>query len=318
MTRAEIISACRYYVNETSTAAGALLDDDANLLDFINDSVEDVVLDLVPIMPEQLLKRKTITLVASQANYSLAATITGTTIAFADSDPDTITDSGSGFVTAGFESGMTITISGAAQSGNNSTFTIETVAAGTLTLDADDEVTAEGAANSITITQQDPFLQIDKVERYVTGQPPREIRIIDSLDLQDHTNIGDSEADPDACYFIGDTMYFVETPSAAKEYVRVWMVRQEPTTIPNTGPKYIPRIAHRLIVYRTMLNIGELEGVSVARFGRLYDERLKKITRVWAGRYQQEPRFVRPSVSSRRAGDARDRAFYDDSGYFGD
>ena len=78
--------------------------------------------------------------------------ITGTTIAFVDGDPDTITDSGSGFVTAGFVAGMPIIVSGAGESGNNTTFhNIATVAAGTITLQAADELTAETAGESVTI-----------------------------------------------------------------------------------------------------------------------------------------------------------------------
>jgi len=78
--------------------------------------------------------------------------ISGTTIAFVDSDPDTITDSGGGFVTAGFAAGMPITVSGAGESGNNTTFrNIATVAAGTITLASSDSLTAETAGETVTI-----------------------------------------------------------------------------------------------------------------------------------------------------------------------
>lgn len=82
------------------------------------------------------------------------AAISGTTIAFVDSGPDTITDSGNGFIAAGFEAGHKITVSGAAQAGNNADFTVATVAAGTLTLVAADAVTTEGATNHITIRSE--------------------------------------------------------------------------------------------------------------------------------------------------------------------
>lgn len=78
------------------------------------------------------------------------ATYTASTIAFVDSNPDTITDSANGFVTAGFVAGDIITITGSAS--NNKTFTIVTVAAGTLTLVSTDSVVATGAGASITIT----------------------------------------------------------------------------------------------------------------------------------------------------------------------
>lgn len=77
------------------------------------------------------------------------AHITATTIAIVDSNPDTITDSASGFVTAGFEAGQTIIVSGSASSDGQ--YLIETVAAGTLTVRSTDALTAETAGSSITI-----------------------------------------------------------------------------------------------------------------------------------------------------------------------
>ena len=74
------------------------------------------------------------------------------TIAFVDSDPDTITDLDSAFLTSGFAAGMPILISGAGESGNNGTFHyITTVVAGTITLVSTDELTAESASEEITI-----------------------------------------------------------------------------------------------------------------------------------------------------------------------
>ena len=58
------------------------------------------------------------------------ATITATTISF--TGPATIADSGSGFVTAGFRVGDSIIITGSAS--NNGTFTVLTVAAGSMTV----------------------------------------------------------------------------------------------------------------------------------------------------------------------------------------
>lgn len=67
------------------------------------------------------------------SGYSLFSTITksATTIAF-DSVGNTITDSGNGFITAGFLVGDIITITGSVS--NNKTFTILTVAAGAITV----------------------------------------------------------------------------------------------------------------------------------------------------------------------------------------
>jgi hypothetical protein len=75
--------------------------------------------------------------------------LTGTGIAFLNSNPDTITDTGSGFLTAGFKAGDRIIASGTAS--NNKTFTIDSVVAGTITLVSGDFVVAEGAGASMTI-----------------------------------------------------------------------------------------------------------------------------------------------------------------------
>jgi hypothetical protein len=66
-------------------------------------------------------------------------------ISFVDSDPDTITDDGNGFVDANFETGDIANIAGSAT--NESTYSVNTVAAGTLTLESHEEVTAEVLTN---------------------------------------------------------------------------------------------------------------------------------------------------------------------------
>jgi hypothetical protein len=77
--------------------------------------------------------------------------MTETTIAFVDSNPDTITDSGNGFVTAGFKAGDLITVSGSTSNDGNYTIDTGGVAAGTLTLIAGDTLSAEAAGDSVTI-----------------------------------------------------------------------------------------------------------------------------------------------------------------------
>jgi len=90
--------------------------------------------------------------VAFNVSHISGATVTGTTYAAVDSNPDTITDSGNGFVTAGFEAGMVITVSGSSEGGNNTTHIVDTVAAGTLTLSSASALTADGAGDTWTIT----------------------------------------------------------------------------------------------------------------------------------------------------------------------
>ena len=85
----------------------------------------------------------------------LKKTKIASTIAFVDSNPDTITDSGNGLITAGFIPGMHILPSGTAN--NNTVYTIETVAAGVITLKLTDTVTAESAGSSFTLTGYRPY-----------------------------------------------------------------------------------------------------------------------------------------------------------------
>lgn len=312
MTKAQIISQARYLINEVSTDTGALLDDTGNLEDFVHDATEQLVLDLVPYMPSQFIQTKTIDLVADQANYSLAETITGTTIAFVDSDPDTITDSGNGFVTAGFEQGMTITVSGAATAANNADFTIASVVAGTITLITADALTAEAAGASVTITQKDPFWQVYKVSRNVTNKSPREISIIDPLQIQFEMNVGDTEASPDVCWPQGDELHFAKTPSTSTSgYVKVFLIRPESIEIAEGGPVLIPRPFHRCIGYMAAALASIFCGTDPSKHMGLYQNRLRAGKRVWFGRFQQQPRFVKESHHERRYIDEREKAFYD-------
>ena len=75
-----------------------------------------------------------------------------TTIAFNDNsaDADTITDSGNGFLIAGFQPEDRLTVSGS--SSNDGTFIVETVTAGTITLRTNEVLTTEAASASITLT----------------------------------------------------------------------------------------------------------------------------------------------------------------------
>lgn len=310
MTRAEIISLTRDLVNEISTDAGALLSDTGNLLEYVNAGMEDVVLDLMPSMKSVFMRTKMISLVADQAAYSLAQTITGTTIALVTGTPPTITDSGSGFVTAGFAAGMSITVSGS--TADDGDYLIETVVAGTLTLDAADTMTGEIAGASITITQKDPSWMIYKVERNVTDQPPREIEIIDPLDFPFAFTVGDTEASPTKCYFQGDDIYFVKTPSTTtSNYAKVYLLRPEAVTLPTTGPKYLPRPTHRMIAYKAAMLAATSIGANVAPFIALYEMRKNQVANLYRKQFQQKTRHVRDDSSRRNAVDDREKVFYD-------
>lgn len=122
------------------------------------------------------------------AIYYRKARIQGTGIAFVDSDPDTITDTGNGFSTAGFESGDNITVSGSAN--NDDTYLIASVAAGTLTLDAADTLTAEGATPNVTIIEAPPGTVLAGFYNWSFD---------DGHDIAEVTNFGDAGIEKNIC-----------------------------------------------------------------------------------------------------------------------
>lgn len=310
MTRAEILSLMRDVVKQTSTATQALLSNTGNALRFINEGAEKVVMDLLPHMPQQFIKTKTISLVADQAGYSLASTMTATTLTLIASSPPTIVDSGSAFITNQFRAGMTIKLSGSTADDGN--YTIESVAAGTLTLDAGETMTGEDAGNSITITELNPFYQIYKIERNTTDRSPREIEIINPLEHQFYMNVGETEASPSACWFEGDTLYFKKTPSTTtSNYAKVYLVPGEAVTVPTNGPKLIPQPFHSCIAYWGALIVANMLEQRPERFNFLYHSKLNAGIKVWAGRYQQKPRYVQPGHLERTQTSDLERAFYD-------
>jgi hypothetical protein len=79
--------------------------------------------------------------------------VTGTNIAFVEggASKDTITMVSAKFLINGFVAGNTITVSGSTS--NDGTYTIFSVVAGTITLDAGDDLAAEGAGDTVIIEQ---------------------------------------------------------------------------------------------------------------------------------------------------------------------
>ncbi len=128
-----------------------------NIGDFTDNTDTTGYLDFTDALPVGAIvlgwKAVTATAFAASTVYTPAD---GTTIAFVqDGGADTITDSASGFVTAGFEAGDVITVSGAT-SAHGAGIAIVSVAAGTLTLGdavlAGAEAGIEGVAFTVTST----------------------------------------------------------------------------------------------------------------------------------------------------------------------
>ena len=130
----------------------------ADATDYLNEGVDRIVAGIA--MSKDVLSPPLPELFRIDGVNTVA--ITASTIAFVDSGPDTITDSGNAFVTSGFAAGMTIIVSGAGESANNGTYhNIATVAAGTITLASSAELTAESAGESVTIKSASVALPSD-------------------------------------------------------------------------------------------------------------------------------------------------------------
>jgi hypothetical protein len=168
---------------------------------------------------------------AEENFYNTVATKTATTIAFVNSNPDTITDSGNGFVTAGFTNGMKITITGATNPGNNSTFTIATVTAGTITLIAANALTAEGAGATVVINQTRQVTINSTVYNYTGGASTTTLTGV--------------------------------TPTPAAEPVNS-VVQQTVLTLPSTAILSLPTLNYSLIAnYKQHLVVGDLQNQTI-------------------------------------------------------
>lgn len=235
MTKAAILQAVRDLVNETSGAAGALLSDVGNLLGFVEDAVEQVVLDLVDTYPNELLTYKDVSMLAGVKTYALSA------------------------------------------------------------------------APAVE------FWQILKISKTVAGENETEMDVIDPLSLQYAETHDETNARPYGANIINGTLYVYPTPSEAiTDYIRIWGIRPEAVAMPDpTGPAYLPRMTHRLIVFWAASLVATMIGANPDKFILLYSNRLEKIKSMQKGKFQQAPRFVRESVVERTTRDVRERVFYD-------
>jgi len=230
MTLAEIIQSVRYLVNELSTDVGALLDDTGNLLDFVHDAVEQVVMDLVDIYPNELLAYEDVSMVANTASYTLTT----------------------------------------------------------------------------------EFWQILKIEKTVAGENETEMDVVDQLAIQYAKTHDETSDRPYGAFITGQTLWIYPTPSAAiTNYVRVWGIRAEATTMAVAGPAYLPRPTHRLIVFWAASMIASMIGAAPDRYQLLYQNRLAQLRRMYKDKFQQAPRFVRESVVERTTRDVREKVFVD-------
>ena len=183
-------------------------------------------------------------------------TMTATTIAFVDggASADTITDSGSAFVTTGFVARLPIIVSGAGESGNNGIFNaVGTVVAGTLTLALSDELTAEAVGESVTIRSPAAALPSDynRGLLFVTSESQgHRIRLYESFHklLRKYPLLDETGA-VEFVAVKGDYLYYNPVPSTAEALILHYF--RDPTAMSTSGssPDGIPsHLQERLLV----------------------------------------------------------------------
>jgi len=103
----------------------------------------------------------------------LSQYLVDTSVAFVYSagSNDTITDSNSGFLTAGFAVGDLLTISGSTSNDSTKGYKITTVTAGTLTIDFEGTLTSEIAGDTVTLETTKGFEIPDGVKIVIRALP---------------------------------------------------------------------------------------------------------------------------------------------------
>ncbi len=174
--------------------------------------------------------------------------------------------------------------------------------------DEDIDLVADQANYSLTAE----WLQIIKIERLESGKSPRELKIITPDQKQFYMNVGDTEQSPRRVYEEDDVLYFVKTPSTSiTDYCKVYFIKNESSTLATGGPIVIPRMAHYMIVHKACSLIAIMLEVNPAKFDRLYNARLGKVARVYAGRFQSQTRYIQEGQATKQLGDERDIVLYD-------
>ena len=150
------------------------------------------------------------------------------------------------------------------------------------------------------------------MQKNVTDKSPRQIDYIDVSQKPFSMNVGETAADPTGWYLDGTTIYFVPTPSAAAtSYARCWMIVPEGATMASGGPAYIPRIAHKLIVFYAAILIGMMNEYDIRALVGMYEKMLDKVVGVVGYKIQQQPRFLKESVFEKSTVSTLDPALRD-------
>ena len=113
---------------------------------------------------------------------NFAQYLSGTRLACVNSNPDTITDSSSGFTAnaLGFAAAQNLLLGGSTQGNSDTLFTIASVVAATITLDAGDSLAAESGNGSLAVyrTYQVRFNEDQFMQEFVAPSVSRSRRIL--------------------------------------------------------------------------------------------------------------------------------------------
>jgi hypothetical protein len=169
-------------------------------------------------------------LIVGQMAVNIFEEITYTaSLAFVNSNPDTITDGANQFVIEGFEVGMPITTNNTTNPGP---YRLQTVTAGTLTLASAESVTAAGAASTkITVDDSIGYLPSDfwglADKPYISGKK-YPLLPLPSVDVALQYTTGDP-----IYYQVKGTKLYV-TPSTGSDYTVIADYYKKPTELTAT------------------------------------------------------------------------------------
>lgn len=169
-------------------------------------------------------------------------------------------------------------------------------------------------ANTSTKTLTAEWLQVWGIYKNVSDGTPSVIPFISADEIGNYMTVGETAEDPKGFSLRGNTIVWIPTPSSAKtDYCTAWIVTMEAADVPDTGPAYIPRLAHKLIcIYASMLicqmtDKPKLLGI----LGKFYDVMLTRVIDVYGYRIQNQPRFLKGAFSDKKFQSTLDPALHD-------
>jgi len=155
-----------------------------------------------------------------------------------------------------------------------------------------ENITLVADQNNYTLTAA--WLQVWDFQKNVTGDNPVPITYLGVHERAGNEYVGQTDPEPWGWYYMGETICFVPTPSAAKtNYAKIFVIAKDAVTIPTAGPTYIPAIAQRLIPLKAAVFVALANGNNMASsYEVMYRQMLSSVEKVLSSRVQGQPRFL--------------------------